>query len=551
MHGYLRRCAPPPVYARVMYARGLSIGVGLAPLLSFVLLAGAASCGGHPLSSRDAAPDVAANDAKDAALADRSDAGLANDAPVDAPAAPDAPDAPDAASASDAPDGNVSNPDARAAYVGAVAAFCDEKARHLCAWNTRCNRAFASEADCRPVERARCEASLGAWRTAGAGEERLMFDPTNVAACLAQLDNPECEIEDRSACERLTAGRLPDGAPCVYDAECAGGTCGHTASCAGTCRSPGKVGAPCYVEGARDCDPKLAWCDYTTHTCQPQKPLGASCSPASGGGQCGPGNTCETTTRNRCGDVAEDDVTTCRCRALGVAGASCSFDVNCLDGLFCVAGICRGLGARGATCDLEILVGCADDLACLPKAAPGSEGLGVCGDRLPAGSKCFGRECARGTTCEYPEGGDENSGRCTPLHPVGTPCVYVTDCVPGAYCRPGDFTCAPSPRLEESCEESSNCWGGGNVECLATPTGYFCGVRPRLGEACYRACSAGSYCAGGTCVPQKEHDEICDGSGECRSGQCVSQTPAGCTMASCRIKRCVPACWFADLPPAP
>ena len=525
---------------------GLFVGL-FVELFVGLFVVGGAGCGGRALKGSDAGrgPDGATTKDGGDAPATRLDGG-GSDGVIDLAATTDALDASHATDAADARDGAAERDEAGVVFARAVSAFCEDKAQHWCAFLTRCRFSTADDADCRADEQASCAADVDVWQASAASMGRLGFDATKESDCFAALDEADCaagtNAQNFPSCDRVYAGRLADGQPCVYAAECQGGFCEvpfH--GCAGKCASLGKVGASCSPTG---CDLAVASCEAATFTCQPRKSIGAPCVPEQDD-PCGPGGYCLSPSGWACGE-RDDDHDGCHCALPGGAGAACKDSANCGDEVGCVGGACRGPGKKGEACNFDRGGGCAGELVCQPDAdtIEDSNPMGFCIDRLPDGAPCNADTCQRGSECS----GENPACRRIPAPAIGEACEPLEDrCPLGSYCNDDTMLCTRTPRLGERCEASGDrCWGT-SIECLRQDNGAFCAPIPTLGQACSSSCLGDSYCAAGTtCMAKLGKGAPCVAGRQCLSGTCGSPDPATCGD-NCRGLFCTEPCSYASL----
>ena len=323
------------------------------------------------------------------------------------------------------------------------------------------------------------------------------------------------------ACGSTGTCGLPKGAPCTGPERCATGLCvdGYCCdtTCTGSCDAcngadinwPGASNGTCanaplffpgspacgayFCNGARGTCPTScnsdAECSSDHHCaansqCQPQKTVGASCSPA---GDC--------------------RVAGCRVCA---AGATCK-DGYCCDGA--CSGACQTCASPPGSCtavrgrdDTDTCTGTSTcDAAGLCKLKNGqscSAGAGVCASGFCADGLCCDRAC---------------SGGCDVCNATPGTCTVVAVSSPGA-----NAVCAPY---------------------LCDGTGPICPT----GCTADADCVAGYYCSGlGTCLAQKAQGTTCDdrASADCRQGGCrVCSTGAGrCIDGYCCNAACDGAC---------
>lgn len=220
-------------------------------------------------------------------------------------------------------------------------------------------------------------------------------------------------IEKDPACG--TKGSRADGAGCYLDEQCTGNICDvpSGAHC-GTCKSPGKQGAPCGI------DVHCAVGFYcVSKLCQPEAQLGQTCSVnpqcVSGAfcssGKCAPrlaaGGTCDDDSDCQVGLVC-GSTDTCKTPSLAVAGASC----DPLETLSCNSWKSYDCDPTTKKCVLETYPG------------PGQ----------PCGSTTGDFGCTGGATCVMPTG--QWDGTCMKVLADGASCSESSgaDCLDPAEC---------------------------------------------------------------------------------------------------------------------
>jgi hypothetical protein len=445
------------------------------------------------------------------------------------------------------PDAHELN-DAGGTFVAAVASFCQEKARHVCAKAARCRRVATIEADCLSVEERACAAALGGAVESAASRGRLTFDPANAVRCLAGLDEADCDDPfSVEACTHVAVGKLPDGAACLVAEECAGGWClaGDTNACGGTCGSPSLVGGPCwsYLPG---CDRATAWCDYMDEVCKPKRERGAPCNDNElayefGYGQCQRGDFCMSQFGWACRGA---DRSACRCAALRPTGAACIDASQCERPLGCVEGKCRAPGASGAGCNFGRGGGCVAGYVCV-KTGVGDDALpvGVCRPPLADGQPCFSTsECGASSWCWPKPAAPTDLGTCGPGPRLGEPCDVIPSCPTGAFCDDSFKVCKARPRDGEPCAGGGVCLGDG-LGCYLRDGDIKCGPPLAVGDPCNGQCGGALYCdAQKKCAPRRALGAECASGDECTSGRCQAPDGRTCHGAACAVKTCVAGC---------
>jgi hypothetical protein len=174
------------------------------------------------------------------------------------------------------------------------------------------------------------------------------------------------------------------------------------------------------------------------------------------------------------------------------AGEACASADQCASD-FCVDGVCCASACTGSceACNLPEQLG-----ACAPVTGNPRGSRPAC---LGVGTACAGTCDGESTTCSYPSGERECSApRCS--NGIATTRGV---CGGNGTCTPGDnVDCAPF-----SCD-GAMCAGG----CSAT-----------------QPCTAGNFCDGGRCLPQKENGTSCQVPVSCKSGNCIDGRCCGTT----------------------
>jgi hypothetical protein len=316
--------------------------------------------------------------------------------------------------------------DTSADFAGAIQSFCQTAAQVVCL--TSCN--LGSVATCRATIVANCVAQYGAFADLGSAG-RFSIDPATAAACIDDIYGA-CEflMFPPGSCQRIFAGTVADGQPCLQSSECKSGTCdrGTPPTCPGKCAPGGALGDDCDVMGAATCDPRVAYCKYGQ--CVALLTDGTPCDP---GDTCVNGDFCDWASPPSCGPGGS----ACACKPLGSLGVACLNSEQCRPDLKCVGGKCTAPGSQGAPCDPLSVASCQGNLYCFYSADASSDGSGLCGDRVPEGGSCDGLYCQEGLEC-VPNGPDSGfTGTCqtapppTPAAPPladGQPCSISPQC---------------------------------------------------------------------------------------------------------------------------
>ncbi|MBI5547938.1 MAG: hypothetical protein HY901_28990, partial [Deltaproteobacteria bacterium] len=149
-------------------------------------------------------------------------------------------------------------------------------------------------------------------------------------------------------------------------------------------------------------------------------------------------------------------------------------------------GKCAVRLAQGQACDTD--VDCHLDAVCAAGLCTPRE---VCAQRA-AGEPCVTEPlgCVAGTFCN-----DTGAVQtCEAVRPLGQPCEFTDDCVPGAYCSFGDQVCTAYSGVGGSCEGALLCASGLYCDDLE---GSLCATLQPEGAAC----DYGFECASGYCDP--------------------------------------------------
>ena len=223
----------------------------------------------------------------------------------------------------------------------------------------------------------------------------------SVAACLDALRNKSCD-EDRvgiiPTC--LTAGTLPDEAPCSYSSQCASGSC-YTAD-----------GATC-------------------QTCLPKLGPGEACEPL----DCMPGYFCDPTAQQCVPTVTGAPAGEGEpCNVTGTPFVGCQGLLGCGPTAASSTPVCHVLPGAGEPCPEGL---------CTPPS--------VCSLPTPANPTCTTSRCS--PACPTSSYCDDQAGTyiCVPYAQEGEACSSTLGlCAPALACKNG--ACIERPRLGEPCE---------------------------------------------------------------------------------------------------
>jgi hypothetical protein len=223
----------------------------------------------------------------------------------------------------------------------------------------------------------------------------------SVAACLDALRNKSCDEEGAGiipVC--LTAGTLPNEAPCSYSSQCASGSCyaADGATCQ-TCRpklGPGEACAPL------DCMPGY-FCDRTTEQCVP-----TVTGPAAGEGE--------------------------PCNVTGTPFVGCQGLLGCGPTAASSTPVCHVLPGAGEPCP---------DGLCTPPS--------VCSLPTPMNPTCTASPCTPSCPADSRCTAASGTPACVPYAQEGEACdTTLALCAPALFCRNG--VCAEQARVGEPCE---------------------------------------------------------------------------------------------------
>lgn len=284
-----------------------------------------------------------------------------------------------------------------------------------CARLVRCGL-FVSTEICDGYFRSPPTSSLGPARAAG----RLDFDGAAAKQCNDALAAQGCDATSREvrvlpdACAKMFHGKVADGAPCSFDAECSSArcdlpACGDGVCCVGACgptRSRGLAGDAC--DRTSECtDGLFCGSDHACHA------LGAAQASCTGDEQCDYGLAClqaspslpgacaklpqigELCPYHRCAGLNTTCDASTHCVAMGLPGAPCSGHGDCSPFAECDLAnhVCIELPTLGMRCD----VACAGEAWCDREADPV---LGTCTVPQPNGTPCDEADKCASQSCK-------------------------------------------------------------------------------------------------------------------------------------------------------
>ncbi len=245
-------------------------------------------------------------------------------------------------------------------------------------------------------------------------EKKIAYDAVAAKACLAAVTEQSCDTTSAdvrtasTACTRTFRGLVPDGATCMFDLECASGSCDAPACpinecCAGSCRST-IANAAINDVCNRDNDCMNGFCSVDGR-CHPH---GAARDMCTRDEECDIDLAC----------IGATDLEPGRCRDLPVIGEQCPY-MRCAEiGATCVGGSCVALGIGGAACSTAA--------ECSPYGECNSAGMCV---ELPTLGQTCTIACSRDAWCD--------GGQCAALLPDTSPCSAGNQCE-SLYCNEGD-----------------------------------------------------------------------------------------------------------------
>lgn len=307
-----------------------------------------------------------------------------------------------------------------------------------------------------------------------------------------------------TTCEALTTEeKLPKGAPCKFNQQCAGAACSQlTGTCGGlgaecAAADQASANARCYESKCSDFNGGI--CGGLDATCKKDesgKLLSTSCI----SGEC-----------NEAGNCTADGILNKKPK-----GASCIVNSEC-EGSKCSPidpesgfGVCGGLGAecQGSTAQLR-------DSSCF-KSRCGVDK--ICGGEKSIcegdNDRCLSGLCIDPGICEFIPG-----------------CTIDAECGDGRYCVAGQqyvdnnidqkYYCETKKLDGRSCLFDHQCIS--NI-CSAEGT---CQAKTQeeTGQSCTVGageCPSGQFCDAGSCSLQKEDGVNCDANFKCKSQNCVS-----------------------------
>lgn len=270
------------------------------------------------------------------------------------------------------------------------------------------------------------------------------FVSDKVSACLAEARS--CAFANHAynltrsgpACRAVFEGDVPVGGACERSQECAGDArCVVDVSCPGRCAPRAAPGEPC--DGTPDCDESAGYveCRFADGAAQSTCALVSIAPPAAEGKPCrAPFADAQTVAVCAeglwCDIPATDSTGMGTCRAPLAAGAACDdIDDLCVDGYTCF-----------------------DRTSCKPSMI-GSKAGDVCD--AEAGPFCdpFARlSCVSGKCAVSGDGKVGSACSTSDIH-------ELLDCDPGLRCAGnGAGTCAPLLKVDEACENNSDCASG-------------------------------------------------------------------------------------------
>jgi hypothetical protein len=368
------------------------------------------------------------------------------------------------------------------------------------------------------------------------------------AQCKASCTGDQ-DCADKAFCGNgVCSEKLPDGATCTNDGDCAGGRCVDGVCCNAPCAQGCQACSAAKKGGGKDgecgpvaagSDPNDACAEEPSATCgqsgscdgsgscalrsketpckEPSCDQGVADDPSRIlGGQCDGFGSCKTVELAGCGLFLCDDAPA-QCKA------SCTGDQDCADKAFCGNGVCSEKLPNGAAC----------------------QGANQCAGGLCVDGFCCNDACGDSCeACDVPS----KEGTCSPLPAgdaprPGRPACTALDPSCGGRCDGGSRVCS-YPGKETSCGQAS-CEGG------------------RTGKELLRSCSGDGSCGGleeraclpfacaeGECFRQCARDEECAEGYRCDEGACapISENVCGADGVSsvaidgsrqdCRPYRC-------------
>ncbi len=320
--------------------------------------------------------------------------------------------------------------------------------------------------------------------------------------CCNSACGGQCEACDVATlvgtCSPVTGVPHTTRTACASDGTACGGACNGTdragcqyptASCRAAACGTGTATLPAACDGAGSC-PALQTQACAPFVCGTSACLG-NCMVD---GDCAGGNWCSAGV----------------CVLKKTNGNICSGDNQCGSGQ-CVDGVCcnSACGGQCEACDVATLVG-----TCSPvTGAPHSARTACASD----GSSCAG-------SCD---GNARNA------------CAYPTA---GTQCRPPTCTSGIAT-MAAGCNGTGGCPSEQTVICHP----FICGPTACLGNCLADGdCTAGNWCAAGTCVSKAGNGGTCGGDNQCTSGHCIDgvccNTTCGSQCQACDVVGHVGTC---------
>lgn len=260
----------------------------------------------------------------------------------------------------------------------------------------------------------------------GVARGTIVFHGGSVEACLSSFGSIGCgDLEEApEGCASLFEGRVADGGSCLWDEECASGSCANDVACPGTCVPRAAEGGDC---GSTHCE------------------RGLSCV----GGVC--------MRRSLEGEAC-----------LGADDKICATGLECVEGTPDTEGTCQPapstLAGLGEPCEFPSRM-CEAGLSCA--YAGGNFECRAQVERDGACSVAFPDQCPSGQACAT---GDGPTGTCTDLAAAGEPCASARDCLGALVCldsAEGDSkTCQERARIGAACVDNNGCYSSECVDSL-------------------------------------------------------------------------------------
>ncbi len=337
---------------------------------------------------------------------------------------------------------------------------------------------------------------------------------------------------------------------CVYLMQCSGASykdaahCERELSCFGlpeltkaaangaVAYDPGKVGAcherfmqsPCdfgFFLFTPDIYDVLAYCPGTV---TPKQKAGAACS---ANGECSDGLYCYKGKDYQCPGT---------CKAFSQQGEDCAGSARCAKGFSCNNNLCAPEAKAGSSCltsGCSYSVSCPGDQVCpdniwcdraADKCTPGRLEGETCGE-IGTGATASTAECAINLWCD---GLGVSSGSCRKPSVQGGPCgLDPSGCVKGQHCvgyapfGPNATlgTCQPPGPMGSDCNGSGGCQAG--LVCVSS----HCRAPGAVAAACNNDvdCQSGLVCVNNLCAAARYPGDSCD-AGRCTYARCVNGT---------------------------